>query len=304
MITINKIKKEKHIQSIADGSYDGFFFGISLDDRTNTVERSILINPRYNVFYDKEKYSVVINGSHYRIFQLQDFFIEKAFSKILIDATSLGFPEILYILNALNRSGLNTEIVVLYVEPEQYSKSKDTVNESEFTLSDRRHSFVSLPAFSIDNQSNNDSKAVLITFLGFENSRLGQIIENDDGASYKKLLAHVSLPAYKPGWENISIRKHLKYFDYIDSNLIIHPGSNPYAVNELLNELTYSHSKMVITPLGTKPTALGVCIFLINNYHKNDINKQIGAIYDFPEKSKKRTVGLGVIYTYNLGIIN
>lgn len=304
MITIDKIKKENNIESISDNTYDGFFFGASLDDRTTTVESSVLIHPRFNVFYDKEKYSIVINGSHHKIFQLHEFFIEREFKKILIDATSLGFPEILYLLNAVNHSGLQPEIIVLYVEPEQYNKSKNSIADSEFILSDNRHSFASLPAFSIDNQSSNDSKAVLVTFLGFENSRLGQIIENDDGANYKKLLAHISLPAYKAGWENISIRKHIRYFEYIDSNLIIHPGSNPYAVNELLSELTYSYSKLVITPLGTKPTALGVCIFLINNYHKNSIDKQIGAIYDFPEKSKKRTVGLGVIYTYKLTINN
>lgn len=300
MINIDKIKKEKNLESICSESFDAFFFGETLDDRTSTVETSIKINPRFNILYDKDKYSVIVNGTHYKIFKLHEFFINKRFGRVLIDATSLGFPELLYLLDSINRSGIATQIVVLYVEPLEYSKEKDAGTEIEFMLSDRRHSFVALPAFSIDNQSSSSDKAVLVTFLGFENSRLGQIIENDDGASYKRLSAHISLPAYKPGWENISIRKHLRYFDYLNSELIIHPGSNPYAVNELLDNLAYTNSKVVITPIGTKPSAVGVCIFLINNYHKNEPKKQVGAIYDFPEKSKKRSAGIGVIYTYSL----
>lgn len=304
MITIEKIRKEDRLESALKEGMRAFFFGASLDDRTSTVESTVKIHPRYNVFYDKDKYSLSINGEQYKIFKLQEFFIEKNMSNILIDTTSLGFPEILYLLDGINRSGIETMITLLYVEPQEYNKKREGAQDSEFKLSDRRHAFVSLPAFSIDNQSSAENKAVLVTFLGFENSRLGQIIENDDGASYKKLMAHVSVPAYKAGWENISLRKHLRYFDQINSELVIHPGSNPYAVNELLCELAYTNPKLVITPLGTKPTAIGVCIFLINNYPLNKLNKQIGAIYDFPEKSKKRSVGIGEVYTYQLRVNN
>ncbi|WJM81638.1 hypothetical protein [Pectobacterium brasiliense] len=304
MITIKRIKREASIASFNSNNHDAFFFGAIIDQRTESIENEINTSPRFNVIYDKDKYSLVINGVAVKVFNLHSFFKDKPFKKILLDATSLGFPELLYLLNGLNLTGSNFEITLIYVEPLSYRKEKTDRKEGEFNLSDRNHKFVGLPSFSIDSQSNPESKATLVTFLGFENSRLGQLLEYDDGASYNKLLAHFAVPAFKPGWENTSLRRHLKYFNQVSSELVIHSGSNPYSINNLLTELYYNNTKLVISPLGTKPTAVGVCVFLVNNFGKNELKKQAGAIYDFPQKSKHRSGGIGKVYSYQLNISN
>ena len=150
--------------------------------------------------------------------------------------------------------------------------------------------------------SNTPTETILTSFLGFENSRLGQVLENDDSASFKKMTAFVSVPAYYAGWENTSLKKHLKYFKQINSELKLYPSSNPYAVNELLEELFEHHEKMVITSLGTKPAAIGISIFLINNIRNNSENKFVGTVYDFPIKKNGRSNGLGLIHMYQLSI--
>lgn len=304
MITINRIRQIPAIDSCCTEEYDVFFCGKAIDERTNTVLNQIKVTPNYAITFDKTNYSITIGSTQYKIFRLQEFFISSDISRVLIDSTSLGFPELLYLLDAMNKSGKHLYCTIIYVEPKEYAKEVSKEGDDEFVLSDKRYPFIALPAFALDNQSNSDDKATLVSFLGFENSRLGHILEHDDGASYKQLLAHLAIPAYKAGWENISLKRHMKYFNMLNSELITYPGSNPYAVNELLNDIISEHNKIVITSLGTKPTAIGICVFLINNISKNNVDNQIGAIYDFPEKSANRSKGIGQIYSYELEIYN
>ncbi|RRZ86994.1 hypothetical protein [Erwinia sp. 198] len=300
MINIERIKVETDIKSLNVGEYNAFLCGDALDERTKKIINEITVMPRYVIKYNKESYTLNVNETIYNIFKFHNFFIDNNIEYLLIDSTSLSFPEILYILDAIARTGREVVCKIVYVEPAEYTKESTTETDAEFKLSDHRHPFVALPAFGVDNQSVSGNKAVLIPFLGFENSRLGHILENDDGASFGKLIAHVSVPAYKAGWENTSLKKHMRYLKGIEAELKVYPGSNPYSVNELLVELSYIHNKIVITPLGTKPTVIGICIFLVNNTGYNKIDKQVGAIYDFPEKSQGRSSGIGAIYTYLL----
>jgi hypothetical protein len=58
----------------------------------------------------------------------------------------------------------------------------------------------------------------------------------------------------------------------------------------------------MITSLGTKPTAVGISVFLINNIADNTEEKFIGALYDFPIKTRGRSRGIGLIHTYLLSM--
>lgn len=79
-------------------------------------------------------------------------------------------------------------------------------------------------------------------------------------------------------------------------------GANPYAVYQTLLDIYAENPRLVLTSLGTKPTAIGICVFLINNHPNNSVEKQLGAIYDYPIKSINRTIGIGEIYSYELSI--
>ncbi|MBT0384036.1 hypothetical protein [Morganella morganii] len=300
MITIDKIRTEDNLQKICEYQYDAFFYGTDIDDRTEAVINGVSINPRYKLSFSKDNYQFSINGREYQLIYLRDFFRDKKYRSILIDSTSLDFPEILYFLNAIGYSLYNINIKIIYVEPLEYNNIIDDDQEECFQLSEKMHPFSALPLFAVNMQSNSSLKTVLTPFLGFENSRLGQIIINDDSATFKKITACVSVPGYISGWENISLKKHLKYFKTIQSELKLYPGSNPYAVTELLKELYEHHGRIIITSLGTKPTAIGISVFLVNMVKYNTLDKFVGAIYDFPIKTKGRSRGIGLIHTYKL----
>ena len=301
MITLNKINKVKEIDFLNNMHYDAFFHGKAIDERTRFVIGKIVTPKVYSISFNKDNLLISINSDEVKLLKFHEHVIFKTAKNILIDSTSLDFPELLYLLYALNSTTQDICITVIYIEPASYTK-KDSIMEEddEFNLSEGMSNFSGLPLFSINNRQNNKEKNILLSFLGFENSRLGQILESDDGATFGKLLAFVAVPAYQPGWENNSLRKHLSYFEQFKTDLMLYPGNNPYDVIKKLTTIYSAYSNIVIAAIGTKPSTLASAIFLANNVKNNSINQQIGTIYDYPIKSKDRSVGIGCISLYEL----
>ncbi|CQR16594.1 TPA: hypothetical protein ACPZOZ_003840 [Yersinia enterocolitica] len=301
MIKIRKISKKDDLSSINNKNYDLFIYGEDIDERTSFVLNEVKIRPQINIKYNNIKYDLIIDKSSFKLNNAFDYFKNKELKSILIDTTSLDFPDLLYTLDAINKSSKEIEITLIYVEPEQYKKQKSMFEEDEeFILSDNKNSFSALPLFAISNQTNINIKSTLISFLGFENFRLGQVLEADDGANYSRLVALFSVPAYQAGWENKSLKKHTQYFKQLKTQLTLYPGNNPYEVEKVLSKIYKGCEKMVVVSLGTKPSAIGIITFLINNVRNNSLKKQLGAMYDYPIKTKNRSSGIGEIYIYEL----
>ncbi|MGI1986323.1 hypothetical protein [Shewanella glacialipiscicola] len=302
MIIFSKVYSHESISSLPDFSPEIFYIGNAIDDRTSEIVKHAKLKSTSNVKavkYDNLTIELIIDNIRISLRDINEYFRINNFKKIVIDSTSLDFPEILYILHGINLSLIACEIIIIYIEPCDYiSRNSDIKEEEDFPLSENTQNFSALPLFSINN--NVQDKSVLIATLGFESSRLGQVLGEDDGACYSELQAMLGLPAYKPGWENRSLNKHLNYFSRIETSLTPYPACNPYEMSKKLTDFYETHSKIVVTSLGTKPSVIGICLFLVNNISHNTRKKQIGAVFDFPTKSKDRTNGIGKIYTYHL----
>lgn len=302
MINFNKVYIHTSISKLPSFSSDIVFIGNAIDDRTNEIDKHVKESSTAiakTVKYDNINHLLIIDNQPTSLRNINEYFEKNNFNKIFIDSTSLDFPEILYLLHGINLSSKNCDIIIIYIEPHDYNSQISDINEEEdFPLSDNIQNFSALPLFSINN--NKQDKSVLIATLGFESSRLGQVLGEDDGACYSELQAMLGLPAYKPGWENRSLNKHLNYFSRIETSLTPYPACNPYEMNKKLTDFYETYSKIVITSLGTKPSVIGICLFLVNNISYNTRKKQIGAVFDFPTKSKGRTNGIGKIYSYHL----
>jgi len=303
MIKINKIRKYDNFEpSLLQ--CDAFFFGKVVDQRTEFVSKNISTSDGITISYLKEEASVLMNGTIINIIDYINHSMFNSYVKVVIDSTSLDFPELLYTFYALNESKSIKEIIVLYIEPSSYSSKKGILEEDEdFELSEGKNKFITLPVFSINSSQTKKSENVLLSFLGFENSRLGQILAEDDGALYGKLLNMVAVPAFKAGWENNSLRKHMVYFDHLNTELLLYPGNNPYEVINKLNKLYEAYNNVIIAAIGTKPSTLAAALFLVNKIKYNNPSKRVGAIHDFPVKTRDRSVGIGPISIYTLGKI-
>jgi hypothetical protein len=282
-----------------------------IDDRTthiiDLINQNYSYNNSYKVRIDISKYCLYFNEEKVNILNLNDFFSSKyAFKtekncRVLIETTSLDFSEILYLLHGLKALNSKVDIVLSYLEPKDYSNTNTHLKEKEeFLLSESQQKFIGLPLFSVNNQDTD--KSHLIALLGFENNRLGQVLEEYDGASFSNLISMVGIPAFNPGWENRSIHRHIEYFENIKTSLHSYPATNPYELNLVLEKFFRAYKKIVIASMGTKPAAIAASVFLVNNVPNNTRQQYVGAIYDFPNKSKGRSVGVGEKYMYELAI--
>ncbi|WP_337049667.1 hypothetical protein [Serratia fonticola] len=301
MIKLNRMKKIDNLEVFNNNEFDVFFFGKVIDERTEYVLKVIKKPQHRSISFSKDELVMFVNGKEKSLIQFITDDEFKSYSRVIIDSTSLDFPELLYTLYALNQVEKDIEITLIYVEPSSYTRKDSILEEDdEYSLSEGVSNFSALPIFSINNRQNNKNNNILLSFLGFENSMLGQILESDDGATFGKLFAFVAVPAYQAGWENNSLRKHLSYFEQPKTELMLYPGNNPYEVLKRLEKIYNAYANIVIAAIGTKPSTLASALFLVNKIGKNTIEQQIGAIHDYPIKSRGRSSGIGCISAYIL----
>ena len=287
-----------------------YFYGQLLDSRSKISHEYFKNNVKdiCEVLYHEKEFSISITSTfdfkldrtNIKNHTIGNDLITKLHHKnIYLDATSLGFAEILLLLHNINIYLQNTNVKIVYAEPLEYKlkKQADTFN-TEFDLTSRSNDFMKIPPYSLLIDSVSSTKAELIVFLGFENDRLGRIIEHDEKAKYKKYTPVLAVPAFVPGWENISLRRHYLELNNFN-NIQFAPANNPYEVNEVLINIQQNSKfeNIVIAPIGTKPHSIGAIIFLINS---KEIGRKVGIVYDFPEKKENRTDGVGKIHEYSL----
>jgi hypothetical protein len=312
MIKINRIKEIYDVENAVSNKNYLVFIAEPIDDRTRFISDLLLKNlvesNIVKVAIDIDNYALKINNKLVLIKEFTTYLgallKTKKFDEILIETTSIDFSELLYVLNSLDKLAISTPISAIYIEPDSYSQKNSNIDENiDFLLSDSHQNFHSLPYFSVNTPENDKSN--LVAILGFENQRLGQALgEDDDGVSYESLQAMIGIPAFKPGWENNSLDIHLNYFKNINTQLTSYPATNPYQLNKDLEELLVAYKKLIIVSMGTKPAALAICIFLVNNVVNNNRAKRVGTIYDFPQKKKNRSIGIGKTFLYHLCITN
>lgn len=286
-----------------------FIHGEGLDERGLKTIEFLKVNSKNTVKldYDYEKNAFIVNdNSVYQIRKFETLLLEEIIKKfqsknIIIEATTLGFSEILMLLFFINLKYKYFKVEIIYVEPKEYLlKGGTKIKKGHFDLTSVPNNFKYVQPFSLilDNLS---KKSELITFLGFENTRLGRIVnDNDNSKKYASFTPILPLPGFTPGWENISLSKHIDLIKDF-KELKYTPANNPYETVKVLSNIIDNSSleNFVIAPIGTKPCSLGAIIFVINF---KESRGDIGIVYDFPKKKKDRTIGVGIIHKYSINV--
>jgi len=274
-----------------------FYGNTKLDDRGEKAYEIVSkIKESIQVEYNPLEFSILMNSKTIPYRDFLTYIQSITTNRILIEATTLSFAEILYILHGANQNDKITEIQILYIEPKEYKFHNSSITTyDEFSLSDKFQQYPPLPGYTINAELDNID---LVAFLGFEKTRLGQIFAQEE-TIYQNFTPVIPLPGFLPGWENRSINNHLKFFSpkYSFSDIKYVAANNPYQAYTLLEKIANSKKNFRVAPIGTKPNAIGCAIFLVNH---EDESANYGALYDFPIKSKKRSEGIGQIHIYNL----
>jgi len=273
----------------------------SLDDRGEFVMdlfNNLDIENKIFLKYNELDFHFRANNKTFKRNELiQELLNQYKDESLIIDATSLSFAEILYILSDANKLEFIKNIQILYIEPSEYRfRNSSITTYDEFSLSEKLQQFPPLPGYTINTEL---VDVELVAFLGFEKKRLGQIFSSEE-IIYENFVPVVPLPGFSPGWESRTINNHLKFFDakYSFTEIKYVSANNPYQSFKLLEKISNTKKSFRIAPIGTKPNAIGCAVFLVN--HEEDDTVNFGALYDFPVKSKKRSTGVGKIHIYNL----
>lgn len=275
--------------------------GSTLDDRGTYIRELIGRSSKsvvIEVSYDAENINFIIDGNSIPFRNINSTLdtIIGAPDEILIDTTTVGVAELLYILRWLKKYNRSTNVKMTYIEPGKYPPLNEANNEfgrHTFNLSSHSLGYKSLPGFTVTS----NSKSHLIALLGFERVRLGQLLENDEGAFIGSLTPVFGVPGFKPSYDKHSAFQNIESILAKGEKPEFSSANNPFETYSKLEYLRscYPDTVINIAPIGTKPMAIGACLFALKN-----IGKKVGVMYDHPVKKKGRTEGISRIHLFSV----
>lgn len=291
--TIDKtpVKKKLYSLALVGGRMD-------IDQRSRWVGKYVgsLAEVVSDLAFNPEASTLKINNQIINIADIESF--TNLSGRILLDATSLSFPELLYFFLLAKNTKKDFDIV--YVEPHEYSRTEETkghIKTTRFDLSIDGPGINLLPRFLSTTQNSN-----IAVSLGFEGHRFGALLQSDEFAG-SKFMGMIGVPPFDAGWERLSYEANsdriAQAMQERRATFEVAGANDPYANYSLLDRFYASHNDPLkpdppgfhVAPFGTKPVAIAMAWFAVT--HNN-----IGVLYDFVRKKDKRTYGCGRVHLW------
>lgn len=215
---------------------------------------SILIDPMFPIFQYKDIVKNIIDNVN-NIQQLN----------IYIDISTFMKWHLLIFLKILKERDLLNKIIFVYTEPIDYEIN--LFQPLSFGLRD----IFPVPFFYGDFDFSKEN--LLIIFIGYEGNRALSLFEKIEPEECLLLLAD---PPYWPEWKGRAEDMNKSLIHLLGDKKIIKIDSrNPIKVCEQLNSIlthnSYNKYNHLISPLGTKPQALGLFYYISKYNPKNTI---------------------------------
>jgi hypothetical protein len=224
---------------------------------------------------------------------------ERAFAAIgdaptLLEATTLGFVEILLCCRALKQTKPHS-VTLVYIEPQNYYRPRRSqiVHRRDFELSDEVEEFAGVPGNTLLLLPERPLK--LVIFVGFEGQRLNRFLEQT-GLSPSKCEFVFGVPAFHPGWEMDAFANNFRVLkgELMTGRVHFCGAQNPLSAYNALAQIYASCNgeRVSVTPIGTKPHGIGSALFLCEH-------SDVGVVYDNPKRKKDRTDNIGAWHLFD-----
>lgn len=266
--------------------------GESIDERGAKI-RSLLESSCTTVLemrYDCDSTRITIGRDSVDIDDFPDYMSSRLRSCVVLEATTLGFVEILACCRAMKRNSMQ-EFTFTYIEPNWYRRAKhgNILHSKDFELSDSVPGFKSIPGNLALLSSRRPVRGLF--FLGYEDSRFRRAFEDLELPNASNIAVTIGIPPYKAGWEVASLANNVRVIkeENVRGGFHFCGATNPMSVIELLLEFRSGldrNERLVVAPLGTKPHGIGVALFA-------SLFPDVGILYDHPRKKEKRTESIG-----------
>lgn len=217
--------------------------------------------------------------------------------KVYLDITGLAHSVWAGILKAALSAKL--EVLVVYVEPDMYSRSSAPVEGQIYDLSASIQGISPLPGFATLSSRNNE-KFTFIPLLGFEGPRLRYIVEQIQ-PGYEYITPIVGSPGFKPWYvfETYIGNKGALTETEAWQAVRYAPANCPFSCFYLLEEIAADSvgRSLKIALIGTKPHALGAVLFALSN------SIPVELVHDHPIRKAGRTGGTARLLVYHVSAL-
>lgn len=298
------ILTEEEIQSLQ--GFDIAFHGqADIDDRS---EFSVALTQRgarasHLVSYNSDTYTLAVGNKTYKTDSIVDLLSDFRASSILIDATTMEFPEIVLLLTAYNSRprGSKPRCAFIYTEPRGYTKKAKEEAVSlgmAFNLSSGFKARNPIPPYAMMFRPGH--RVRLVAFLGFEGGRLSQILNDEDGHYYEHVAIVFGMPPFQATWDLHALMANHRLLQREKTAVRYCSANNPRAAYQLLREAHHATSggttnRLAVAPFGTKPMAIGSALYCVEN-------PSLHVVYDHPVRIKGRSYGVNRTHLYEVDL--
>jgi len=297
-------------------SWDVFISAFNSSDRVNTVYSMVnatnkywLIQPDYeysendypqgDIFVDESKDEAIFINNFIDGCGLGDL----SELRICIDITGFIKPYMMYLIYKLKKLGLK-KIDVMYSEPDRYAEKEKTVFSDKSVYEIRQ-----VRGFSGIHKPDS-AKDILFIGSGYDDELISQVAENKNHCRKVQIFG---LPSLRPEMYQENILNAHRASEAIgagirnSTNTHFAPANDPFVVaTELSNIFSREKdgtgiSNAYLSPLATKPQALGFVLFYLAECE----NQPISMIYPYCHShSKETTIGISKISKYTLEFVS
>lgn len=198
--------------------------------------------------------------------------------KIAIDISCFTKPYFFYLIKLLKeRFSTVDSLIVFYTEPQSYLFPRGIF--TSYHSSTGPLTILEIPGFS--GYEKRGEKRVLVILLGFDGDLSKEISE--DISPIETMVVN-GFPSYSPKFKDISLVANEKLTSDKSVKIIFSRANNPFDVFNLLENIKKQNKNIFINiaPLGTKPMALGACLFALTY-------PEVRVVYPLPETYEKVT---------------
>lgn len=276
MEKIDAVPPETHI--------DIFIMAASVDKRCYAIYDSLLskgVTIHRVVVFDYKKtrpaQDSALYSDYYKLLEAQNvdyilcdeegddckYISKESFSRntnIFIDITSIMVPDIFRIFYIIKEFHDTEKVNVVYAEPKYYGYVNGLYFEYEKEVVEREYSPLTEYFTSAVSRD-----VVLVCFLGFERLISKYIHERKE---HSDVVAINGFPAYYPKLKDISLAHNYELISTIGTDCVRYAqANNPFsAYNVLIEVKDKTAGKLLdLCVLGSKPMALGACMFALKN---------------------------------------
>lgn len=213
-------------------------------------------------------------------------------NSIGIDITCMPIPLFTQILHFLYKRYNDKQITVYYTEPLHYTLN----NLFDYSAYSGEIDIKVIPGFEGEMSQVDKVERVVFYLMGFEMTYLAKLIPQD--VNPNKIAPINGFPSYFPKYKDISMINNNTNFYEKDVNINYSEANNPFetynTIVMLKNE--YKSFKIDIVIAGSKPMALGACLFALTS---DNFNCRI--MFPFPTEYKlDLSSGCGKLWEYKI----